>query len=240
MTGSGFRSERRLVVGCPVYAREWIIERWLEHIRAAAVHAAVEADVLMLGPQSDLTFARGRQVARRLGLRLDEVDSGEEPAGTGRTEVGSWRTWSHGRLAHMVRLRNQLLDVVRRIAPRYFLSLDSDILLHESSISNMIETVSTSSFSAVGGKTYLTPSGDHAPSYALIDEAGFLVRQSMNAVRQVDILMAIKLMTPAAYSVDYEFDRRGEDVGWSLACARTGLLLGWDGRVTSEHVMVPA
>lgn len=239
MTGSGFRSEPRLVVGCPVHAREWIIERWLEHIRAAALHAGVEADVLMLGPRSDVTFARGRQVAQRLGLRLDEVDSGEEPAGTGRTEVGPWRTWSRGRLAHMVRLRNQLLDVVRRIAPRYFLSLDSDVLLHESSISCLLETASTSRFSAVGGKTYLTPTGEHAPNYAMIDESGFLVRQPTDAIRRVDVLMAIKLMTPAAYSLDYEFDQRGEDVGWSVACARERRLLGWDGRVTNEHVMAP-
>lgn len=240
MKGSGLRSEGHLLIGCPVYARDWIIERWLEHIEAAALRAGVQADVLLLGPQGDLTFASGRRVARRLGLRLDVVDSGEEPKSTGVAEVGPWRTWSNGRLAHMVRVRNQLLEAVRRIAPQYFLSLDSDVLLHESSISNMLDTVSTSSFSAVGGKTYLTPAGDHAPSYAVIDESGLLVRPSTNAVRQVDVLMAVKLMTPAAYSVDYEFDRRGEDVGWSLACARKGHLLGWDGRVTSEHVMVPA
>ena len=228
-----------MLVGCPVSAREWVIERWLEHVRVAATRAGVEADVLLLGPKCDLTLVRGRQVARKLGLRLSEVDSGEEPCGPSPDGAGPWRVWSRPRLAHMVGLRNQLLGAVREIAPRYFLSLDSDVLLHESSLVHMLETVSTSSFSAVGGKTYMTPAGEHAPSYALIDDSGCLVRQPTTAIRRVDVLMAIKLMTPAAYSVDYEFDPRGEDVGWSIACARNGLLLGWDGRATSEHVMAP-
>jgi hypothetical protein len=51
--------------------------------------------------------------------------------------------------------------------------------------------------------------------------------------------MAAKLMTPDAFRVDYEFDLQGEDVGWSRACARAGLTLGWEGRVISKHVLAP-
>lgn len=235
MTRSGAQPE--ILIGCPVIEREWVIERWLEHVGAATSLAGVAADVLLLGPTRDLTFVRGREVARRIGIRLIEVDSGEEVGSGNRGGLGAWRVWNERRLIHMVWLRNQLLGAVRELGPRFFLSLDSDVLLHEMSLAYMLETCSTFDFAAVGGKTNMTPRGEDVPNCAWIEESGRLARRSAASVSRVDVLMAIKLMTPAAYMIDYEFDSRGEDVGWSIACARNGLGLGWDGRSTSEHVM---
>jgi hypothetical protein len=55
----------------------------------------------------------------------------------------------------------------------------------------------------------------------------------------VDVIMAMKLMKPSAYWVDYRDHEQGEDVGWSIACQEQHLRLGWDGRVCSKHVMKP-
>jgi hypothetical protein len=49
--------------------------------------------------------------------------------------------------------------------------------------------------------------------------------------------LAIKLMSPRAYNIDYRFHHQGEDIGWSVAATEKGLKLGWDGRICSKHVM---
>jgi hypothetical protein len=145
------------------------------------------------------------------------------------------RHWNDERFHRMVYLRNHLLGAVRQIAPRLFLSLDSDILLHAESIQLMLEGLSE--FHAIGSKTYMTPDGKDFPSYAMLDHGTFSRRDSDSGVFPADVIMAIKLMTPAAYNIDYEWSKHGEDIGWSVACRAAGLRLGWDGRVTSKHVM---
>lgn len=86
----------------------------------------------------------------------------------------------------------------------------------------------------------MTLRGTHCPSYAKFKRDGTgLLRQNASAVFKVDVIMAIKLMKPQAYNVDYAADTRGEDIGWSINCRNEGLKLGWDGRVTNKHVMLP-
>lgn len=137
----------------------------------------------------------------------------------------------------MVRLRNRLLAEVRSHSPQYFLSVDSDVLLHRMSLVHLFETIEDGAFAAVGGGTNMTATETTVPSFAVLSDTGRLLRPKGAFVRRVDVLMAVKLMTPVAYSVDYRFDTRGEDVGWSNACRHAGLTLGWDGRVMSDHVM---
>ncbi len=151
--------------------------------------------------------------------------------------LGDVRDWNHDRFSRMVELRNQLLGKVRELAPDRFLSLDSDILLHPQAVAGLLE--STKRFGAVGGATYMTSTGLEFPSCGWNQGMAGLVRRPMEAkgVIPVGVIMAIKAMTPAAYAVDYEFHVQGEDVGWSAACERAGVRLGWDNRNVSKHVM---
>lgn len=143
------------------------------------------------------------------------------------------REWNDFRFAHMVEIRNHLLHRVRVLDPTFFLSLDSDILLHPDSLGMLMEL--TPRFDAVGGKCYMAP-GREFPSNGLLTRSGFR-RIDGDDVMVVDIIMAIKLMTPAAYNIDYKFHKSGEDLGWSENCRSNGLKLGWDGRIASKHVM---
>ena len=49
--------------------------------------------------------------------------------------------------------------------------------------------------------------------------------------------MAIKMMSPKAYNIDYESHIHGEDLGWSKAVKNAGGQMLWDGQVASKHVM---
>jgi hypothetical protein len=85
----------------------------------------------------------------------------------------------------------------------------------------------------------MQPAGTMAPSWARLSYSQGLDRSDSQGYFQVQIIMAIKMMGPDAYAIDYEPHAQGEDIGWSLACERAGLQLAWDGRVASKHVMDP-
>ncbi len=220
-----------LVVGCPVRQRGWIIKSWLDHVEAACRLAEVEPVYAFVADPDDatarllavLTLAKGRTC--HFAWTKENLDEGDE------------RRWNHDRFVRMVELRNQLLGLVRELAPDRFLSLDSDILIHPQVVTNLLE--STKRFGAVGGCTYMSSTGVEFPSCGWNQGMAGFVRRPMEAkgVIPVGVIMAIKAMTPAAYAVDYEFHVQGEDIGWSLACERAGVRLGWDNRHGSKHVM---
>jgi hypothetical protein len=128
---------------------------------------------------------------------------------------------------------------VRSVNPHYFLSVDSDVFLHPQAVALMGETIER--YDAVGGKCYMSPEGTWAPSYAMLNHgAESLYRPDQHgSVFTVDVIMALKLMSPAAYGINYRYHQQGEDIGWSIECKRAGLRFAWDGRVISKHAMSP-
>ncbi len=141
----------------------------------------------------------------------------------------------------MVHLRNRLLGAVREIGPDWFLSLDSDVLVHPRLVSNLIET--SVGWDAVGGKLYMTShqSDTNEVSFADFCRSGSnrWFRQNTIGVHRIDVVMACVLMRSRAYNVDYEFHHAGEDIGHALAMKRAGVTVAADGRVTNRHVMSP-
>lgn len=230
----------QVAVGCPVRNRAWIFPKWEEHIRAAFAKADLEPIWIFaigIGPNGD----DGTQA-----LVTDIFKTGRglwteiaEP------QIRDRRHWDKERYEQMVNCRNRLLELVQIAQPDYFLSIDSDILLHEDGLLTLLDTISTprtirgyeTKFDAVGGKTFLSTSNADITTYANLTRHGSLSRKDSSGVFPVDVLMAVKLMSPAAYYVPYAYNQFGEDIGWSLNCTNSGLALGWDGRVVSKHVM---
>lgn len=220
---------RTIMVGCPVWRREWVLPNWFLHTERACFRAGVQPHYVFVADPKDIHTTEvifGMAMERDLSMGWSHEDRPPEDA----------RVWNHSRFKRMVELRNQLLRLVREQEPEFFLSLDSDILLAPDVIGQLLE--SSERFDAVGGKTFMEESGTSSPSFAMASGAG-LRRNDESCVMQVDYIMAIKLMNPAAYNVDYVFDEQGEDIGWSRQCRKANLRLGWDGRTTSKHVMRP-
>jgi hypothetical protein len=216
----------RVTIGCPIRAREWIIERWFTHAELAAQVAGVETEYVFVGAEDDPTH---KVIDAHCPSQYRYVDTQE------RVQAERGHVWNPAEYRHMVSMRNFLLAAARQTEPDYFLSLDSDILLHEDALANMLETIE-SGWDAVGGKTWMTESRD-ACSYIILVNSHGQIRPDVDGVIPVDVIMAIKLMNPAALAVDYVFDTDGEDVGYSRAATRVGLKLAFDGRVCSKHVM---
>jgi hypothetical protein len=227
---------QKIIIGAPTNNRHWIIRDWLNKLHGSFVKVKSDYDlgIILVASEHDDSVRTVSNFCDSMGYKFKLVPIEE-------TREGDVRSWGYERYERMVYLRNLLLTEVRSYEPEYFLSLDTDILLHPDCVSNLLQTIKDIEPAvAVGGKTFMTPRGKETPSFGMFirDQVSQGIRRSdSDGVMQVDVIMAIKLMSPIAYNVDYEFHTHGEDVGWSAACRDRKLKLWWDGRVASKHVM---
>lgn len=223
----------RVLIGCPVVAREWIIRPYLEYASRSAERAGVDVSFLMVGGLGDPTF----EVVDSLAQFAPDVARiyVDEP------RTADVRDWPKaGRKERMVDLRNIMLSYVRAAeGVDFFLSCDSDILLHENTIGNLIETQLERKWAAVGGYAYMSHNRSSS-SYGNLFGVNVLRRPDIaGEVQRCDVVMAIVLMSEPAWHVDYEYHYKGEDIGWSKAVKRQRMILGVDARQPNKHVMSP-
>lgn len=203
---------------------------WFRHVEVACERLKIEPSYVFAADPRDTQTIDIIEAASEFYDREVHVTWIEETPDT--PEV---RTWNAERYHRMVHLRNELLHKVRELQPESFLSLDSDIFLNADALVMMREGFDR--FAAVGGKAYMTPDGTNFPSWMNFRNGGMERYDHESGPVEVDVIMAIKWMSPAAYAVDYQFNEQGEDIGWSIACKAQGLHLAWDGRVPNKHVM---
>lgn len=223
----------KLIVGCPTRNRTWILEKWREHVENATPGNWDLEYLFVVGDDDKDTIDLLNSWKRTIICYVSEPPLNEN------------RSWGNpDRFHHMTSLRNILLNNVQIEAPDLFLSLDSDILIHQDAIRNMYETLTEGDYAAVGGLTWLDPVdknctniGKWIPEHRSDKNYSSYKRIVNPGTHQVDILMAIKLMSPVAYHIPYEYHRHGEDLGWSANAARMGARLGCDGRAPSKHIM---
>lgn len=222
----------RIVVGCPVRDRAWMLPTWFEYVEAALKAIEVEPEyAFVLGNSTDNSHVI---LEEHTNEDRDSLVLSFEPE----IDLSQNRNWNTTRYQEMADCRNQLLNLVREMQPDYFLSLDSDILLNPETLPLLLEDLREhEDWWAVGGKCYMTPAGRWAPSYGFGLPMGGLDRPDIDGVLPVEIIMAIKLMTPKAYNVDYTTHDKGEDVAWSTSVRQAGGKLGFDARTTNKHCM---
>lgn len=227
---NGVKKPIDILIGCPVHEREWIMDDWFWRVNAACKVAGLHPGyIFVMDPTEEPLYTMIQNQAKLMSTQLHIGVVQEQPR-------DDKRDWNERRYDRMVELRNILLEGVRANNPPLFLSLDSDILLHEEAIKSMVDNLED--FDAIGGKTYMTHTGTTCLSYGIMKPNTRMMRRA-DAIGsfKVDVIMAIKLMTPAAYNIDYRFDSQGEDIGFSRACQEAGLKLKWDGTYANKHVM---
>lgn len=215
----------RLVIGCPVKDRAWIMDKWFDHIELA-IPDEVEVEYVFVIPSGDETLEIINKRCPQAHLVLTEEAPSYE------------RNWhKEGRYREMVQVRNALLREVRRINPDYFLSLDSDILVTPTCISESLSII-RDGYNAVAPPTFLDPTDKRFTNAAVLKPRGGYYRATPGTSHIVDIIMAIKLMDRAAYQVDYDFNIFGEDFGWSKGARENGIKMFYAGGIgPSKHVM---
>ena len=214
----------KVLVGCPVSAREWILPTWKEH-----TDAALEGFDFSYVFVNSVMDRESHALCSKYGTVVPTVEN----------KRADNRHWEAARVHKMTTLRNTLLTYVRGAKPDIFFSLDSDILLHPDAFKMGFQLLEDTQYAwAVGLKCFMTPDSTMFPSNAM--RAGtHYDRIRVSKPVEVDIIMAAKIMTPLAYNVDYSFENFGEDGGWSKNVKNAGGKLMWDGRITNKHIMQP-
>lgn len=212
------------LVGAPTRGRAWILPEYIRRVKASCAKADVEPSFLFVVEEDD----------NDPGMIASCLDESEYSLVTLPADESSsmQRVWNEKRYEYMVFLRNTLLKEVRVLAPDLFLSLDTDMLLHEDAISALVDNIGN--YDAIGGKAYLSDIGRFHSTYAS-DFA--LNRPEAEGIFPVPVIMAIKLMKPSAYNIDYKTHRFGEDLGYCENAQEAGLKFVWCGSVTNKHVM---
>ena len=152
-----------IVVGCPVKDRSWILPKWKEHVDASVPQGVDLSYLFVVEPDDE-----------------DTISSVEDWADVIKSEqkyTPYSRSWGRESLERMVVLRNLLLRGVVERRPDFFLSLDSDVLLHPDALVGMMETLESNDvndkYAACGGLTYMDPVDQRVSSFGMFAQGGF-------------------------------------------------------------------
>lgn len=239
-----------ILIGCPVYNRDWILPLWFDRIKNQDIPLSELGFVFVVSSHDkDTLNALFRFQAENPGLAHFDVvyeDGVTHEKHREDTEAMYHRTWSQETsLRRMVLLRNTLLGAVRDIQPELFFSLDSDILLEDpATISKLAQIVRDNPRSAVSPLAYMSHTRLH-PSFMIhkpliqSDKKVFVRLRDWprDSIFEVDVIMAAKMMSPDAYNTPYAYHKQGEDIGWSMACTERDITLYLDSRTYSCHLL---
>lgn len=221
-----------LVIGCPTRKRDWILDIWKEAVLLSLPEGVSYKFCFITGEDDIKTIDKLNSWTNEPVVIKTVIEEATEDI----------RSWSDpDRYHHMAFLRNKLLSTVAQEDPKYFLSLDSDILIHPNLISNLTRSIEVNDFDAVGGLTFLDPVNKDCTNVAMWTDQkmqGFKRVKSIG-VHKVDAIMAIKLIKGSALKVGYSYHPMGEDFGWCKNMKYNDKKIGYDGRVPNKHVMHP-
>jgi hypothetical protein len=231
-----------LVIGCPIYKRDWIFPYWISCIENQNIDFSKIGFLFIVSPDDEKTITMlTRYKNSRPDISEFIIDIKSDIPHFSHEE-GS-RTWSLARYENMVMLRNSMLKKVREIKPKYFFSLDSDILLTNPNTIQLLISHIQSDADAVSPLMFMTPTGTMYPSVMnwIKEPGGQAYRQEMYPLGEyfkADVIMAAKMMSEKVYeNVDYALHSQGEDLGWSGNAAKLGYNLFSASYIYAPHIM---
>lgn len=231
----------KLIVGCPVYEREWLLPHYF---------AAIEKQTFQL---SDIGFVfivvkRDKPTVDYLyewhsnHPEVSVFDVVYDDDQIHRSHPEGSRRWTKEKYATMVSLRNDLLRQVRAHEPDRFFSLDSDVLLEDpNTLENLYNLADTCD--AVSPLMYMTPTGEGYPDVMTWQngpgsKAFRILPYPKGELFQADVIMAAKMMSKEVYmNVNYSFHRQGEDLGFCANAAMQGFKLYNAAYIYAAHIM---
>lgn len=231
----------KILIGAPVYKREWILPHWFEALENQDVSLNQIGFIFETASDDkgtkDLLFDWHAKHPQVWHFDARDNTDAEHVA----HHVSGVRKWQPTRYQSMVILRNSLLAKARALDPDFYLSLDTDVLFENpSTITELIKT--TEYADAVSPLMYMTPMTANFPNVmSWVDGRPIKARRGTYPIGerfQADVIMAAKLMTPKVFhNVDYQIHRQGEDLGWSANCFNANYKLYCASDIYTPHIM---
>lgn len=234
----------KLVIGCPIYKRDWILPLWIKAIKSQGLNFKDVGFIFEVSPEDHetLKILNNWKVSDK-SLGLFEINQREDIAHFAHRDNG--RQWTLSKYENMVSLRNSILKRVRDISPDYYFSLDSDIILSNPNTIRLLTSHIDNGADAVNPLMFMTPVGTQYPSVMSWTESDSnrAYRKSeypLGTYFQCDVIMAAKMMSRDVYqNVNYSVHRQGEDVSWSRSCKENGYKLFCASYIYAMHIMSP-
>jgi hypothetical protein len=223
-----------VLIGAPVYAREWILPYWLQAIELQDWPLDQVGFVFVVAEEDTPT----KEILLDWHSRHPEVRCFDLCVNTTvqhRAHPDGKRHWNYHRYNEMAMMRNQILDQVCCRAPDRYLSLDTDMLITDpKTISDLVKL----EVDAVAPLAYMSEGTTDYPNVMSWTPWGKGFRKNpypLGTTFQADIIMAVKMMSPDVYrQVRYAHHSQGEDLGWSAHAKERGFRL-W----SASHLYVP-
>jgi hypothetical protein len=216
-----------IIVGAPVYERDWILREWFDALAHQEDFDPGRIEVVLnYAPGGDATR---QQISYEQMLdRFYKVTVLEDP----HTDHVGHRMWTLNRYVTMTRLRNDLLAYVRSQKPDFYLSCDTDMLLPPHTLRILFENLN--GWNAIAPLTFMTTAGEQFPNcFGANGE-----RRLPEHTSQMRAVFGTVLMDPAMYEqVDYAPHALGEDLGWAENAERAGLTMAICTDIRVKHAM---
>lgn len=217
-------TQQHVVVGCPVYERAWVLEKWFSAVESWT-DVTVEY-VFAYTPSKDETYAW-------LTEHTDHIYEVTEGA------HGKERDWANPeRIRTLANMRNLLLDKVADMEFDFYFSLDSDIIVPPDTFNPIYGHMRHMERGAISPTVQLAK--DHSIINAFVRRRdGYFTRMKPGYEGRVDVIAAAKLMCAEMVrdpAVRYDYHPLGEDFAWSNAATKAGYPL-YLSREKAKHYM---
>jgi hypothetical protein len=232
----------KLIIGCPIYKREWIFPLWASAIERQSIPLNKIGFVFEVSPDDDKTVNM-LMLWRKYHKEIPHFEINKREDIPHFEHAQNSRQWTISKYENMVNLRNSLLNRVRELDPDYYFSLDSDIIIKNDSTLELLIGHINDGIDAVNPLMYMTPFGTDFPSVMTwLDKEEFKATRTGNypigTFFESDIIMAAKMMSKKVYqNVNYEIHSQGEDLGWSANATKKGYSLGCASYLYAPHIM---
>ena len=221
----------KLAIGCPVFEREWILPSWFNCLYNQSGINTQEID---------LVFAYTEGNDRTLEFIISQEENFNAVYVLACNDLPAYGDRNRDRFYPLVELRNRILDTLIEIGADLYFSWDSDILIPE----NCIEELLKRDKDIVAPWVDLTPprgipncasrvkGTDIFKRYHPIEE-----HYPPNAFYQVDTVFAIFLMQRKVFEIcRYSWHVGGEDYGWAIDVEDKGFESWMDSNIVCTHI----
>lgn len=235
----------KLIIGCPIYKRDWIFPFWVAAIEKQTMDLSKIGFVFVVS-SNDETTIKYIQLWKKIHSEIPLIEIVEKNDIAHHEHEQNSRQWTMSKYHNMVSLRNALLDEVRKYQPEFFFSLDSDIIIQNSMTIELLISHIKDGADAVSPLMFMTPFDTKFPSVMnWVDKPGERARRMekypLGTYFKSDIIMAAKMMSKEVYNnVNYAFHAQGEDLGWCAEANKKGFKNLYSASyIYAPHIMHP-
>lgn len=216
-----------VAIGCPVYEREWSLPRWLQSVFKQGVKPKDITFIFGITDGEDNT----RQLLEKYGEKVRDIHFIDC------NDLDSFRDRSPARFHPLAEIRNRILQKVMEVNPDFYFSWDSDIILPDKALLQLIKDDKD----LVSPYVELVPGIPNCVSRqpntdAFRREKPISRNYPKGEFYKVDASFACLLFQPQAYGIMYGYHQGGEDYYFGLEAAKAGLEFWVDSRIEGIHL----